>query len=341
MSLALLAALALASSSKYDVFLGMPEKTAQEVRGMVQTMKTVQGADWTPRVEATTSVSRDTLVMWSWPLKGNHGIGLQLYAPNGQFKTRLEDSNIPAALAAVCGNRYVVGGGNTLRVWDARQNYRLIVRKTFPSLSQFARLSCTRNILTAEEGTSYEVGPWRTVLRLKIPSLLPAPGPIASSPQYDLQLGLSALEWQAILANTLGKVSVGYAVTQKLSTASGDTLVRWSSTPGLDPKGPNGLGVQVYGPDGIFRQWLPDAARIDRAFVLCGPYLVGGDNTLRVWDAGQNYTVVSRRTVPDLSPFARLKCGHGTVTVENMALLNSSKVAQVFRFNLPALTPMR
>lgn len=237
MSLALLAALALASSSKYDVFLGMPEKTAQEVRGMVQTMKTVQGADWTPRVEATTSVSRDTLVMWSWPLKGNHGIGLQLYAPNGQFKTRLEDSNIPAALAAVCGNRYVVGGGNTLRVWDARQNYRLIVRKTFPSLSQFARLSCTRNILTAEEGTSYEVGPWRTVLRLKIPSLLPAPGPIASSPQYDLQLGLSALEWQAILANTLGKVSVCYAVTQKLSTASGDTLVRWSSTPGLDPKG--------------------------------------------------------------------------------------------------------
>ena len=56
--------------------------------------------------------------MWAWPLKGNHGIGLQISSPDRRFKTRLEDSNIPSERAVVCANRYVVGGGNTLRVWD-------------------------------------------------------------------------------------------------------------------------------------------------------------------------------------------------------------------------------
>ncbi|MEF2280423.1 hypothetical protein V3W47_19190 [Deinococcus sp. YIM 134068] len=166
----LLAALALASAPKYDVFLGMPEKTAQAVRGMVQTMKT-DGADWTPEVETTASVGPDTLVMWSWPLRGNHGIGLQIYGPDGKFKTRLDDSNIPSARAAVCGGRYVVGGGNTLRVWDARQDYRLIFRKTFPNLSPFARLSCPGGTLLIEEqeGTRRQ-----TRLRLMVPTLTPA-----------------------------------------------------------------------------------------------------------------------------------------------------------------------
>lgn len=169
-SLALLAALTLASVPQYDVFLGMPTTTARDVKGMVQTMKT-DGADWTPKIEATASVGPDTLVMWSWPMKGTHGVGLQIYGPDGRFKTRLDDSNIPSARAAVCGGRYVVGGGNTLRVWDARQGYRLIFRKTFPNLSPFARLSCQGATLLAEE--TDDMGRWKAPLWLRVPTLTP------------------------------------------------------------------------------------------------------------------------------------------------------------------------
>lgn len=64
-----------------------------------------------------------------------------------------------------------MGGGNTLRVWDAGQNYRLILRKTFPHLSPFARLSCQENVLLAEESTDRET--WRPVLRVRVPSRVP------------------------------------------------------------------------------------------------------------------------------------------------------------------------
>jgi hypothetical protein len=165
MLLTLLAALAAIPAPRYDVFLGMPEKMSAGVRGMIQTL----GPEWTPSLEAATPIGRDTLVMWSWPMKWTHGIGLQLYGPDGKLKTRLEDSNIPSARATVCADRYVVGGGNTLRVWDAGQNHRLIFRKTFPQLSPFARLSCQGNMLLAEESIDQEN--WRPVLRVRVPSL--------------------------------------------------------------------------------------------------------------------------------------------------------------------------
>lgn len=101
MLLTLLAALAAVPAPQYDVFLGMPEKTSAGVRGMIQAL----GPEWTPSLEATTPVGRDTLVMWSWPMKWTHGIGLQVYGPDGKFKTRLEDSNLPSARATICADR--------------------------------------------------------------------------------------------------------------------------------------------------------------------------------------------------------------------------------------------
>lgn len=320
MLLALLAALAV-SSSPSDVFLGMPEREAKNVKQTIQFFAE-GGADWAPHVEATTPIGQDTLVMWSWPLKGTHGIGLQIYARDGQFKTRLEDSNLPSARAVVCAGRYIVGGGNTLRVWDAQQRYKLIMRKTFPDLSQFAQLRCDGRVVRMEDLASG--GQLRTLL-LNVPALTTAP------PKYNLRLGLSALEWQTIVSNTGGQVSLGYAVTQTLRTRTGDTLVRWSSTPGLDPKGPNGLGVQVYGPGEQFQRWIPDARNIDRDFVLCGRYLVGGQNTLRVWDTEADYRIVSRKTWPSLSRSARLECTDNDFTVSIAGL----------RLQLPALTPAR
>lgn len=165
MVLTLLIALALTSAPKYDVFLGMPEETARGVRSTI----TAMDLGWTPGVEATAPIGQDTLVMWSWPLKWTHGIGLQIYGADGSFKARLEDSHLPSALATVCEDRYVVGGGNTLRVWDARQNYRLILRKTFPDLSPFARLSCRENVVLAEESTDQKS--WKPLLRVRVPSL--------------------------------------------------------------------------------------------------------------------------------------------------------------------------
>ncbi|MVN89035.1 hypothetical protein GO986_20040 [Deinococcus sp. HMF7620] len=123
---------------------------------------------WTPRVEARAPVGQDTLVMWSWPLKGTHGLGVQVYGPDGRFKARLQDSVLPSARVVVCGGRYVVGGGNTLRVWDARQDYRLISRKTFAALGQFAQLRCDGVVLRASEVTA--TGQTQT-LRLMVPAL--------------------------------------------------------------------------------------------------------------------------------------------------------------------------
>lgn len=320
MLLALLA-LAAAPSPPYDVFLGMPEREAQNVKGTIRTLAE-DGADWTPKVEATATLGKDTLVMWSWPLKGNHGIGLQIYTSGGQFKTRLEDSNLPSARAVTCSGRYVVGGGNTLRVWDARQDYRLIVRKTFPQLGQFAQLRCDGNVLRVEEVTPG--GQLRT-LWLNVPALTTA------QPGYNLRLGLPEREWQGLVSNTGGQVRSGYTVTQTLRTRTGDTLVRWSSTPALDPKGPHGLGVQVYGSGDVFQRWLPEARGIDRDFALCGRFLVGGQNTLRVWDTEADYRVVSRKASPSLSDSARLECTDNdfAVSVENL------------RLQLPTLTPAR
>ena len=105
-------------------------------------------------------------------------------------------------------------------------------------------------------------------------------------PAPQLRLGLSTEQWQTIISNTQGQIKAGYQVTQMLWIPAGEMFVRWSSTPALDPKGPHSLGLQVYGLDGTFRRWLPNTKAIDRDFVLCGRYLVGGQNTLRVWDTG-------------------------------------------------------
>lgn len=179
-----------------DVFLGLLAQTAQNVRSMVQTMKTVQAQDWTPQVEAAATVGKDTLVMWTWPLKGTHGIGLQVYGPDGGLRTRLEDSEVPSARAVVCGDRYVVGGGNTLRVWDAARDYALVAKRTYPKLGQFAALSCTGGVLNLLEGTR--------VTRLLVPSLKPV----------DLRLGLN-----------LNRLDEPYTVTQTLKAPAGDMLV--------------------------------------------------------------------------------------------------------------------
>ena len=77
-----------------------------------------------------------------------------------------------------------------------------------------------------------------------------------AAPTYSLRLGLSDAEWKGIVSNTLGHPESGYVVTQVVHAPGGSTLVRWSSTSELDPKGPNGIGIQLYGSGGVFRKWL-------------------------------------------------------------------------------------
>jgi len=149
-------------------------------------------------------------------------------------------------------------------------------------------------------------------------------------PMPQLYFGLSTAQWQTIVSNTQGQISAGYQVTQTLRTPAGETFVRWSSTPALDPKGPHSLGFQVYGPDGTFRRWLPDTKAIDRDFVLCGRYLIGGQNTLRVWDTGAGNRPVGLRTGPASSSFGRLAC-MGPTTLSVLGV----------RYTLPTLTPIR
>lgn len=161
MVLPLLIAAAVTQAPQYDVFQGMPKDMAEGVRSTV----TAMGDGWTPAAQQKVTVGADRLVSWAWPLKGNHGIGLQIYGPDGRFKTRLEDSNIPSAWAVVCSDRYVAGGGNTLRVWDAKRGYRLAAKRTFPDLSQFATLNCQSGILTVTEK--------KRTTRVLVPSLRP------------------------------------------------------------------------------------------------------------------------------------------------------------------------
>ncbi|CAM3533863.1 hypothetical protein DESA109040_15595 [Deinococcus saxicola] len=170
-------------------------------------------------------------------------------------------------------------------------------------------------------------------------ALATGPTLVISAPEYDLHLGLSAAEWQALVSNTLGRVSKGYVVTQELHTPGGDSLVRWSFTPSLAPRGPNALGLQLYGPDGVFRRWLPDTARIDRDYVLCGRYLVGGGNTLRVWDTGQNYASLARSLLPSPYPLAQLKCAGNTLVLEDPSS-HSPQTPPLLRFFLPRLEPL-
>lgn len=132
-----------------------------------------------------------------------------------------------------------------------------------------------------------------------------------AAPTYTLRLGLSDAEWKTIMSNTLGHPETSYVVQQVLHAPGGSTLVRWSSTAGLDPAGPRGLGIQLYGPGDTFKKWLPNAARIDRDVVQCGRYLVGGNVTLRVWDAEQDYRLVKVRDLPRLPASARLTCTGG------------------------------
>lgn len=150
-------------------------------------------------------------------------------------------------------------------------------------------------------------------------------------PTYNLRLGLGDREWKGILNNTNGQVTSGHQIIQQLQTAIGKTLVAWASTPELDPKGPHGFGVQVYGSTGQFEGWLPAAHGIDRAFILCGRYLVGGGNTLRVWTTEGAGALLARRPVPTLPQLARLRCVHGGVGADGWAL----------QLRLPSLTPLR
>ena len=150
-------------------------------------------------------------------------------------------------------------------------------------------------------------------------------------PTYSLRLGLSDREWNGILNNTNGQVAGGYQITQQLQTVTGTTLVAWASTPALDPRGPHGFGVQVYGSSDQFVRWLPAAKGIDRAFVLCGRYLVGGGNTLRVWDTESAGALLAQRPVPTLSRNARIRCQNGLVSADGWTL----------RLRLPSLTPFR
>lgn len=309
MFLTLLTAAAVAQAPRYDVFLGMPKDMMEGVKITVAAM----GDHWTPRASGTTKIGRDTLVMWAWPLKGNHGIGLQIYGPDGKFKTRLEDSNIPSARAVVCQDRFVVGGGNTLRVWDAARGYALVTKRTFTKLGQFALPSCQANVLTMLEST--ELNRWL------VPSLRPV----------DVRLGLSAVAVQALDRSTMNTANQAHLISRALVTPGGDTVVAWARTAGYDPKGPRGMGMQVYRPDGTVKFWLKDSA-VERAPVLCGRFLVAGDNTLRVWDTGNNYALVARRLLPagGVRLGRELQCAGNAVTVTNSTV----------KLSLPDLTPV-
>lgn len=161
----------------------------------------------------------------------------------------------------------------------------------------------------------------------------------APAPKYNVRLGLTGAQWQGLVSNTLGHVSQGYVITQVLRAVNGDALVRWSSTPELDPRGPNALGLQLYGPGGKFRRWLPDTARIDRNYVLCGRYLIGGGNTLRVWDTKRNYAVMARSRLPGPFPLARLNCAGNTLILEDSSPHSAQKLP-LLRFFLPRLEPL-
>lgn len=135
-----------------------------------------------------------------------------------------------------------------------------------------------------------------------------------------------------MVRNTLGQVDSGHLVAQTLVTSGGDTLVRWAASAELDPRGPRSLGVQVYDPQGHFRFWLEDAAGIDRDLVVCGRFVVGGGNTLRVWDTARpGFPVVARRAVPDLPAQASLTCTSQELSAPGWA----------GRRSLPALRPLR
>ncbi|WP_293911482.1 hypothetical protein [Deinococcus sp.] len=149
-----------------------------------------------------------------------------------------------------------------------------------------------------------------------LPTLLLGLALAAPASPYSLRLGLSDSEWNGIVSNTGGKVEQGYTVTQILKMPGGDTLVRWSSTPGLDPKGPHSLGVQLYGPGNVFRRWLPDTARIDRDFLLCDRLVIGGGNTLRAWDSSRDYALAKLPQAPILPDSTRLSCQGGLVVAE-------------------------
>jgi hypothetical protein len=149
-----------------------------------------------------------------------------------------------------------------------------------------------------------------------LPTLLLGLALAAPPSPYSLRLGLSVGEWNTIVSNTLGKVESGYVITQVLKVPGGDTLVRWSSTAGLDPKGPHSLGVQLYGPGNVFRRWLPDTARIDRDFLLCAPLVVGGNTTLRAWDSSRDYALIKLPQATTLPETARLSCLGGLIVAE-------------------------
>lgn len=300
MLLSLFVALTTAQAPQYNVFMGMPSELARQVKGQIQTMREGQAQDWTPTVQATAPVGTDTLVMWRWPMPFNAGIGLQVYGPDGRFKARLEDSHIPSVRATVCQNRYVVGGGNTLRVWDAARDYKLIAKKTYPQTDQFATLGCDQNLLTKDDDTRL----WRFL----VPSLRPV----------DVRLGQSATAIASLNVSRGNQLDAAHLVTQNLITPMGDALIVWVRRAEYDPKGPRSVGVQVYDSDGLFKQWLADSA-IKRPLVLCGKYLVGGDNTLRVWDTAAKYRLISRKAVGDAA-LGELRCQKNTLTFTHSSL---------------------
>ncbi len=141
----------------------------------------------------------------------------------------------------------------------------------------------------------------------------------AAAAPYSLRNGLTNQEWQVIASNTGGQIEGGYTIIQTIRTPTGDTLVVWARTPALDPKGPRGLGLRWYRKDGSFRRWLPDAALLDRNFVLCdGRSLVGGDDhTLSVQDARKNFALMVCKVISDLSLNVGLRCQDGGVVALN------------------------
>lgn len=118
---------------------------------------------------------------------------------------------------------------------------------------------------------------------------------LPSLKSVDIRLGLSAAAVTALNRSTLNHIDESHEATQTLTTLGGDTLISWSRTADYDPQGPREVGVQVYGADGKFKRWLKDSVA-QRPLLLCGRYLVGGDNTLRVWDTETNYKLLAQKT---------------------------------------------